>query len=120
MNVEEQVKIAVKTLDDKQAEDLMIIDISEVSSLGDYFILATGKNINHVRALSDYVTEALEKKGIFCKQPEGYSTANWILLDYGDYMIHIFDRESRDYYRLERIWRDAKFPEVKDFLSSEA
>ena len=117
MDIKESAKLAVYVLDEKLAENICIIEISEVSTLGDYFILATGKNVNHVRALSDYVSEALDKKNVFCKQSEGYGNANWILMDYGDFIIHLFDKESREYYNLERIWRDAKFIDVQDFLA---
>ena len=117
MVIKESAKLAVSVLDEKLAENICIIEISEVSTLGDYFILATGKNVNHVRALSDYVSEALDKKNVFCKQSEGYGNANWILMDYGDFIIHLFDKESREYYNLERIWRDAKFIDVQDFLA---
>ena len=116
MDIKESAKLAAKVLDEKLAEDLRIIDISEVSTIGDYFIIATGKNINHVRALADYVIEELDKNKVFCKQSEGYGNANWILLDYGDFIIHLFDHESREYYNLERIWRDAKFIETEEFL----
>ena len=117
MDIKESAKLAVSVLDEKLAENICIIEISEVSTLGDYFILATGKNVNHVRALSDYVSEALDKKNVFCKQSEGYGNANWILMDYGDFIIHLFDKENREYYNLERIWRDAKFIDVQDFLA---
>ena len=117
MDIKESASLAVSVLDEKLAEDIRIIDISKVSTLGDYFIIATGKNVNHVRALSDYVSETLDKKKVFCKQSEGYQNANWILMDYGDFIIHLFDKESREYYNLERIWRDADFIELKDFLS---
>ena len=115
MDIKESAKLAVSVLDEKLAENICIIEISEVSTLGDYFILATGKNVNHVRALSDYVSEALDKKNVFCKQSEGYGNANWILMDYGDFIIHLFDKESREYYNLERIWRDGKQIELAEF-----
>lgn len=119
MDIKRSAKTAVSVLDEKLAEDICIIEISEVSTLGDYFIIATGKNVNHVRALSDYVSDALAKNKVFCKQSEGYGNANWILMDYGDFIIHLFDKESREYYKLERIWRDAKFIKVSDFLKEE-
>ncbi len=116
MTIKEQAQIAVKVLDEKLAEDIVILEIGEISVIGDYFIIATGKNVNHVRALSDYVSDELGKKGIYAKQSEGYDNANWILMDFGDYIIHLFDRESREYYNLERIWRDAKNIEAEEFL----
>lgn len=116
MEIKESVQKAVKILDEKLAENIVIIDIQKVSVIGDYFVIATGKNANHVKALSDYVSEGLAKDKIFEKQIEGYENAGWILMDYGDFIIHLFDQENREYYDLERIWRDADFIEVEDFL----
>lgn len=104
----ELVKIAVKALDDKKGEDIKIIDISNVSVLADYFIIANGNNKNQVQALVDNVQEELDKVGVQVKQVEGYRMGNWILLDYGDIIIHVFSKEDRLFYDLERIWRDGK------------
>ena len=87
---------------------IKVIDIEQVSSLADYFIIASGTNRNQVQAMADNVDEILGKAGYQVKQVEGYSTANWILMDYGDMIIHIFDEENRLFYDLERIWRDGK------------
>ncbi len=101
-------KLAYDALEDKKAEDIKIINIEGVSVLADYFIIASGTNHNQVQAMADSVDEALHKAGHPVKQTEGYRTANWILLDYGDIIVHIFDTENRLYYDLERIWRDGK------------
>ncbi len=101
-------KLAITALEDKKAEDIRIIDISEVSVVADYFIIATGNNRSQIQALSDHVQETLERAGYEMKQIEGYQTANWILMDFGDVIIHIFDKENRLFYNLERIWRDGK------------
>ena len=106
--------LAVEALEDKKAEDITIIDISEVSVLADYFIIADGSNRNQVQAMADNVDEVLGKAGYQCKQTEGYSSANWILLDYGDIVIHLFDEENRLFYDLERIWRDGKVMDAKE------
>ena len=116
MTCKEQAQEAVRILDEKMAENIVVLEIGGISVIGDYFIIATGKNINHVRALADYVSEGLAKKKVFSKQNEGYANANWILMDYGDFIIHIFDKESREYYDLERIWRDAKSISAEEFL----
>lgn len=107
-NIKEMVKIAYAALDDKKAINSEIIDISKISVMADYFIIASGSNDNQVQAMADNVTEALEKAGYECKQTEGYRTANWILLDFGDIVIHIFNHEDRLFYDLERIWRDGE------------
>ena len=102
----EMTKTAVECLKEKKAENIQIIDISSVSSLGDYFIIANGTNRNQIQALSDNIQERLGKEGVHPKQVEGYNNANWVLLDYRDIIVHIFDKESRSFYDLERIWRD--------------
>ena len=108
--------MACDALDDKKANDIKVIDIEKVSSLADYFIIASGSNRNQVQAMADNVDEVLGKAGYPVKQIEGYSTANWILMDYGDIVIHIFDEENRLFYDLERIWRDGKTLDMEEFL----
>jgi ribosome-associated protein len=105
---------AIDALEDKKAEDIQIIDIGEVSPLADYFIIANGTNRNQVQALADNVEELLGKLGYERNPIEGYETANWILLDYKDVIIHIFDKENRSFYDLERIWRDGKAISVEE------
>ena len=100
--------LAVEALEDKKAEDITIIDISEVSVLADYFIIADGSNRNQVQAMADSAEEALGRAGYDAKQIEGYQSANWILMDYKDIIVHIFCREDRLFYDLERIWKDGK------------
>lgn len=105
----EMAKIAYEALEEKKANDIKIIDISGVSVLADYFIIASGSNRNQVQAMVDSVQEDLFKKaGVEAKQIEGYQTGNWILLDYADIIVHVFDEENRLFYDLERIWRDGK------------
>ena len=101
-------KLAITALEDKKAEDIRVIDISEVSVLADYFIIASGTNRSQIQALADNVQESLGRAGYELKQVEGYNTANWILMDFNDIIIHIFDNENRRFYNLERIWRDGK------------
>lgn len=105
---------AIEALEDKKGEDIRIIDISEVSILADYFIIASGNNRNQVQALCDNVEEKLGRMGVVQKQIEGYDNGNWILVDYRDIVIHIFDKENRLFYDLERIWRDGKFIEKEN------
>ena len=104
----EMAKLAIDALEDKKAEDIRVIDISEVSVLADYFIIAGGNNSSQIQALCNNVEEKLGRAGFQCRQIEGYDTANWILMDFGDVIIHIFDKENRLLYDLERIWRDGK------------
>lgn len=110
----EMAKLAIDALEDKKAEDIRVIDISEVSVIADYFIIAGGSNRSQIQALCDNVEEKLGRAGTPAKQIEGYDTANWILLDFGDIIVHIFDKENRLLYELERIWRDGKQIELSD------
>ena len=104
----EMTKLAIAALEDKKANDVRVIDIAGVSVIADYFVIASGSNTNQVQAMADNVEEILEKAGCECKQIEGYQNANWILMDYRDVIVHIFCREDRLFYDLERIWRDGK------------
>ena len=110
----EMAKLAIEALEDKKAEDIRMIDIIEVSVIADYFIIAGGSNRSQIQALCDNVEEKLGRAGLPVKQIEGYDTANWVLLDFGDIIVHIFDKENRLLYDLERIWRDGKQIELKD------
>lgn len=101
-------KIAFKALEEKKGEDIKIIDIAGVSVLADYFIIANGSNRSQIQAMIDNVEERLGRSGAELKQIEGYDTANWVLMDYGDIIVHVFDRDNRLFYDLERIWRDGK------------
>ncbi|NLL93885.1 MAG: ribosome silencing factor [Clostridiales bacterium] len=106
------VETAYKALDNKKGINIKVIDISKVSVIADYFIIASGSNTKHVKALADNVEDELGKLGYHAKQVEGYNTANWILLDYNDAIIHIFNESDRLFYDLERIWRDGQLIEM--------
>ena len=112
MESREMAKLAIQALEDKKGEEIKVIDISKVSVLADYFIIASGSNRSQVQALSDNVAEVLGRAGVDAKQVEGYETANWILLDFNDVIVHVFDQENRLFYDLERIWRDGKVVEA--------
>lgn len=110
----EMARLAYQAMEDKKARDIRIIDISEISVLADYFLIASGSNKNQVQAMVDNVQEELHKAGFVPKQVEGYNSANWILLDYGDIIIHVFDEENRLFYDLDRIWRDGSVITAED------
>ena len=107
----EMVKLAKAALEEKKGQNVKIIDIRQVSVMADYFIIADGSNVNQVQAMVDNVEEMLGKAGYECKQIEGYRAGGWILMDYGDIIVHAFCREDRLFYDLERIWRDGKLLE---------
>ena len=107
-NAKEMVKTAVAALRDKKGEDIRVIDISGVTVIADYFIIASGSNPNQVQALVDNVEEQMYKAGYDDPRVEGYNTASWVLLDYNDVIVHVFSQDDRLFYDLERIWRDGK------------
>ena len=110
-------KLAYEALDEKLGEDIKVIDISEISVLADYFIIANGSNESQVRALVENVEEKLSKEGFEPKQREGYGLGNCVLLDFGNIIVHVFDKENRLFYDLERIWRDGKYMDVENLYS---
>lgn len=106
------LKIA-KILDNKKAKDIRVLKITDVSSIGDYFVICSASNKSHVQSLSDEVDFTLgHEYGIKPKRVEGYSSASWILMDYSDVIVHIFHDETREFYSLERLWSDAKIEEL--------
>ena len=105
-------RLVCDALEDKKALDVKVIGLEKISTLADYFIIASGANRNQVQAMADNVDEMLGRAGHQPKQVEGYQSANWILMDYGDIVIHIFDEENRLFYDLERIWRDGQSVEL--------
>lgn len=104
----EMVQTIVEALKNKKGEDIRVIDISEVTVIADYFVIASGNNVNQVQALVDNVEEQMYKAGFVNPKIEGYNSASWILLDYNDVIVHVFSKEDRLFYDLERIWRDGK------------
>lgn len=109
-------QIACKAIDDKKGQDIKVIDIHTVSVIADYFVIASGTNSNQVQAIIDNVEEQLGRAGFEAKQIEGNRNSSWILMDYGDVIVHVFDEENRLFYDLERIWRDGKVLEMDEFL----
>ena len=109
-------QIACKAIDDKKGQDIKVIDIHNVSVIADYFVIASGTNSNQVQAIVDNVEEQLGRAGFEAKQIEGNRNSSWILMDYGDVIVHVFDGENRLFYDLERIWRDGKVLEMDAFL----
>ena len=110
-------EIAAAALDEKMAIDLNIIDISQVSTVADYFLVASGRNPNQVQAIADNVLERMGRAGYEPRQVEGYRTARWILLDFQDVVVHVFHEEDREFYNIERVWRDGQFLDTKEILA---
>ncbi|MBR5178375.1 MAG: ribosome silencing factor [Lachnospiraceae bacterium] len=109
INIEQVVETARKAMDDKKAENIKVIYIGEISSVTDYFVICSASNSSQLEAIVDNVSEELGKLSVYSKKQEGNRNSGWILLDYGDVVVHVFQREDREFYNLERIWSDGKF-----------
>jgi ribosome-associated protein len=111
--LDEEVKLALICASEKKASQLTVIDLREVASFTEFFLIASGNNQRQVQAISDEINEQLKKQ--LDSRPvriEGYSTGEWILLDYGDFIVHVFEKNAREFYDLERLWLDAKRVEI--------
>ena len=104
----ETLKLIKEKLEEKKALDIVILDISEISIMADYFLIASASNLRQLNALKDIIEEEMSKMGLHYSHIEGNSNASWLLMDYGDIVIHLFDIESRQFYDLEHIWKGAK------------
>jgi ribosome-associated protein len=107
---------AVRAAESKKAADVKVLDLTGITSFTDYFVICTGANSRQVQAISDEIGLQLKNNGELPLSVEGYNQAEWVLMDYGDFLIHIFSPKAREYYQLERLWRQAK---VIDFEKSE-
>jgi len=108
-DLDAEVKLAISCASEKKAFDIVAIDLREIASFTEFFIIASGTNVRQAQAISDEITEKLkEELNSRVIRIEGYSTGEWILLDYGDFIVHIFEQKAREFYDLERLWRDAK------------
>ena len=96
----------VEFLEDKKAKDIQIVNMEKISILADYFVICSGTSITHIRALADELEEKMKEAGYEAFHQEGYETARWILVDYGEVIVHIFHDEDRAFYNLERLWSD--------------
>ena len=118
MTTEKQMaQLVCRALDEKKGRDIKVIDIHDVSVIADYFVIASASNQNQVQAMVDNADEMLDRAGYEAKQIEGTRNSSWVLMDYGDMIIHIFDEENRLFYDLERIWRDGKILDAQEFLA---
>lgn len=99
---------AVRAAESKQAKDIVVLDVRPATSFADYFVISTGASSRQVQAIADEVAHQLKNRGERPSSLEGYSNAEWVLIDYGDLVVHVFSPKARAYYDLERLWRDAK------------
>ncbi len=99
---------AAEAAESKQAKDVKVLDLREITTFADFFVVRSGANARQIQAIADEVETQLKQLGEYPNRVEGYQNAEWVLLDYGDYLIHIFTEKARQYYDLERLWRDGK------------
>jgi ribosome-associated protein len=106
--LDDRIKLAISAASEKKALHTVVLDLREIATFTDYFVITSGNNERQVQAISDEIVETLKKSGTPAARVEGYKTAEWILLDYGDFVVHIFHEQSRTFYDLERLWRDSQ------------
>jgi ribosome-associated protein len=107
-DIDPEVQLAVRCASEKKATELVVLDLRQIASFAEFFVIASGANQRQVQAVSDEIEEQLKKQlGTRPVRIEGYNSAEWVLMDYGDFIVHIFNKEAREFYDLERLWRDA-------------
>jgi ribosome-associated protein len=104
----DQVKIAVHAAEEKKAQDIVVLRLTAITEFTDYFVICTGNSSRQTQAICDEITEQLKKNKVRPLHTEGYQAAEWILIDYGSFVVHVFTENSRRFYDLERLWRDAE------------
>lgn len=117
--LDERMIAALKAAGEKKAVNNVVLDLREVATFTDYFVITSGTNERQVQAISDGIVETLKKAGSAAARVEGYKTAEWILLDYGDFVVHVFDQKARAFYDLERLWRESRRVELPRELGGE-
>jgi len=115
--LDERIVMALHAAAEKKAIDTVVLDLREIASFTDYFVITSGANERQVQAISDEVFETMKKAGTPAARVEGYKTAEWILLDFGDFVFHVFDEKARKFYDLERLWRESKRVELPGELT---
>lgn len=119
MTPKDMALLAAKALDSKKAKEIKVIEIGDLTTLADYFVIAAGTSNTQISALSDVVEEYLKREGEMALRREGYRDGTWVLLDYGSIAVHIFSEEAREFYDLERLWRDGKELDLSGVLTQE-
>jgi len=111
-NSAETARLAAEGLEERKGRRIVVLDLTELTLVTDYFVIASGTSRTHLQGLADRVEEKLERAGVPLLHREGGDKSGWILLDYGDVVVHIFDEISREFYNLERLWGDARIVEM--------
>ncbi len=119
MTTEEKIKVIVRALDAKRAEDIKVLKVTNLTTLGDYFIIANGTSSTHTKTLAEEVEFHLSQQQIEPAHKEGMNGSNWYILDYSDIIVHVFYQEMRHFYRLEQHWADAEVIDHTQYLEAE-
>jgi ribosome-associated protein len=119
-SLDDRVLAALHAASEKKAIEPVVLDLREIASFTDYFVIVSGANERQVQAISDEIYETLKKSGHAAARVEGYKTAEWILLDYGDFVVHVFEQKARKFYDLERLWRESKRVELPAEFSADS
>ena len=119
MELKKKVELIVNCYDDKKAHDIVAMEVGELTSVADYFVIGSAPSSTQVKAIADEIEEKMEKAGFRAVHREGYNSAMWILLDYSDIVCHIFNDETRKFYDIERLWSDAKKLDIEKLIQRE-
>lgn len=119
MDSQKMLEIAVMAADSKRAEDIVALDVQSVSLLADYFVIMHAGSKRQVKAIVDEIEDKLNEDGVFVKRIEGKVEGSWILMDFGDIIVHVFDEDSRAHYNLEKLWGDAPYVDLSKVLVEE-
>lgn len=119
MTHEEKLKIIVKALDSKKAEGIQAIRIRDLTVIADYFVIANGNSSTQTKTLAEEVEYKMSQAGVEPTRKEGYNGSNWVILDYSDVVVHVFYKETRDYYQLERLWADGEKIDIEKYITED-
>ena len=113
---QQKLEIIVKALDSKKAEDIKVIKIGDLTVIADYFVIADGTSSTQTKALADEAEYKMQENGVVPNRVQGNNGSNWVIIDYGDIVVHVFSKEQRDFYNLERLWRDGEDIDISDWV----
>ena len=113
---QQKLEIIVKTLDSKKAEDIKVIKVGDLTVIADYFVIADGTSSTQTKALADEAEYKMQENGVVPNRVQGNNGSNWVIIDYGDIVVHVFSKEQRDFYNLERLWRDGEDIDISDWV----
>ena len=113
---QQKLEIIVKALDSKKAEDIKVIKVGDLTGIADYFVIADGTSSTQTKALADEAEYKMQENGVVPNRVQGNNGSNWVIIDYGDIVVHVFSKEQRDFYNLERLWRDGEDIDISDWV----